>query len=155
MEDTDYPGIQVDLSALEDRIMAMEGYQRAFIDAVKNGTGVVMVHTDDGVIMDIETVDMSGWNPDVVIVDSCTSLIDMEIGTIDHFRIIRDTARTTCKPHMLAQALIASMKQWAVEPEAYYERQEVWHEPAPKKIPFKQAPRQSFRQSMRSVNRNR
>lgn len=42
------------------------------------------------------------------------------------------------------------------QPECWYDIDyKVTHEPAPRKIVIKQAPRQSFRQSMRSVNRNR
>lgn len=64
---------------------------------------------------------------------------------------IEHVARYSAKTCM-AEALLS----YCIEPCAYEIPHEVHHDPAPKKIPIKQARvRQSFRQSMRSVNRNR
>lgn len=80
-----------------------------------------------------------GNNPDVIIVDSMTLL---------------NTGRRG--KSRMAHDLLMSMNMVQAVPEEYRPRD---YEPLPKppqaKLRINQAPKQSFRQSMRSVNRNR
>lgn len=110
-------------------------YEKAFIEAVSIGSGMVIIAHPSRVEF-------------IAFAKRCGFTVLSQEQVLTEENSIKGNSFDT----LIVDDITLCIKDWTYP---IYKAEPFVHDKPVKKIPIKQAPRQSFRQSMRSVNRNR